>query len=172
MADEIFDIVDEEGIVIGSATRAECHGNPALLHCVAHVLVFRSDGRLILQQRSMAKDLYPGLWDTSVGGHFVPGEQPVQAACRELAEELGIARAPLRFLYRYVWRTDIESELVFTYKAMYVGPLRPDPAEVAAVREWTAAEINASLGSGLFTTSFEHEWSWYNRYVKQAPDRW
>lgn len=169
---EVFDIVNEEGVVIGSATRAECHGNPDLLHCVAHVLVFRTNGRLILQRRSLTKDLYPGLWDTSVGGHFLPGEQPVQAACREMAEELGIARAPLRFLYRYIWRGEHESELVFTYKAMYAGLLQPCPVEVAEAREWSSAEIESQLGSGLFTPSFEHEWSWYSRYAKQFPDRW
>ena len=36
---EYFDIYDETGNHIGTALRSECHGNPALIHCTAHVAV-------------------------------------------------------------------------------------------------------------------------------------
>ncbi len=35
---EFFEIVDENDQVIGTALRSECHGNPKLVHRVAHVL--------------------------------------------------------------------------------------------------------------------------------------
>ena len=66
---EIFDIVDENDRVIGQAPRSECHGNPALVHRVAHVLVFNSRGELLLQKRSQAKDIQPGKWDTILGAY-------------------------------------------------------------------------------------------------------
>ena len=40
--EEIFPIVDEEGRVIGSATRGECHSGSHLLHPVVHLHVFNS----------------------------------------------------------------------------------------------------------------------------------
>jgi len=49
---ERFDIVDEDGNVIGSALRRECHGNPALLHRVIHVVIVNGRGDLLLQKRS------------------------------------------------------------------------------------------------------------------------
>ena len=99
--EEIFWVVDEADKVIGTATRRECHGNPRLIHRVAHVLVFTSSGDLWLQKRSLAKDIQPGKWDTSVGGHLKPGEDYQAAAYRELAEELGICGVELTFLYKY-----------------------------------------------------------------------
>ena len=38
---ERFPIVDEEGRVIGSATRGECHNGSKLLHPVVHLHVFK-----------------------------------------------------------------------------------------------------------------------------------
>ena len=68
--EEIFPIVDESGIVIGSASRKDCHSGTFLLHPVVHLHVFDKRGRLFLQHRSLLKDIQPGKWDTSVGGHI------------------------------------------------------------------------------------------------------
>lgn len=66
---EIFPLVNEEGVVIGKATRQECHSGSFLLHPVVHLHVFNSRGQLYLQKRALNKDIQPGKWDTSVGGH-------------------------------------------------------------------------------------------------------
>jgi isopentenyldiphosphate isomerase len=157
-ADELFDIVSEDGEIIGRAPRAHCHGDPSLLHRVAHVLLFRSNGDLVLQYRPAWKDIQPDTWDSSVGGHFDLGESPDEAAARELREELGLCDIALTFRYRYVWRSAVESELVYTYTAIHDGPLDPDPHEVPEARDWTPAQIDAALGSGRLTPNFEVEW--------------
>ena len=72
---EYLDIFDETGKKVGCALRSECHGNPSLLHRTSHVVVFHpEDGKLLLQKRTMNKDIQPGKWDTAVGGHLAPGE--------------------------------------------------------------------------------------------------
>jgi isopentenyldiphosphate isomerase len=158
MTEEIFEIVNEAGEVIGTAPRSECHGNPDLLHRVAHVLVFNLEGKLCLQLRPEHKDVQPNKWDTSVGGHVDPGESPLEAAHREMAEELGI-EAELTFIYSYIWRSTIESELVNSYKCIYGGELKPNAYELADCRWWTASEIDDALGGECFTENFELEWS-------------
>jgi isopentenyl-diphosphate delta-isomerase type 1 len=155
---EVFDIVDENDRVIGQAPRAECHGNPALVHRVAHVLVFDRHDRLLLQKRAMTKDIQPGRWDTSVGGHLDPGESYLEAACREMREELGIEGVPLTWLYSSKIRNEIESENVSTYLARYDGEVHFAVEEIDEVRFWTAKEIDAALGTGVFTPNFEEEW--------------
>ena len=160
---EIFDIVTEEGIVIGQAPRSECHGNPALMHRVVHVCVWKSEGSLVLQLRHPDKDIQPNKWDLSVGGHLALGEAPETAARREAREELGIDTGTLKFLYRYVWRTPIESELVYTYSIVHNGPFIIDPGEISAIRPWSPQEINRALGSGKLTPNFEHEWRMINK---------
>ena len=74
-SDELFPIVDNDGNVIGEELRSVCHnGKSMLLHPVVHLHVLNSSGELFLQKRSMNKDIQPGKWDTSVGGHVDPGE--------------------------------------------------------------------------------------------------
>lgn len=170
---EMFEIVDEQDRVIGIAPRSECHGNPALVHRVAHVLVFRPGGELLLQKRSRYKDIQPGKWDTSVGGHLDSGEDYQSAAIREMREELGLGGVPLTFLYKSRIRNEIESENVATYLALHEGAIRFAAEEIEAVRFWRRAEIDAALGSGLFTPNFEMEWrlflDWCRRRVEGAP---
>ena len=57
---EKFPIVDEEGHVLGSATRGECHSGSKLLHPVVHLHVFNSKGEVYLQRRPDWKDIQPG----------------------------------------------------------------------------------------------------------------
>jgi isopentenyldiphosphate isomerase len=168
MTDEAFPLVDESGNVIGSALRSEVHGNPALLHPVVHCLVTDREGRLLLQLRSKAKDIQPGKWDTSVGGHVGLGESIETAVHREIGEEIGLdaASAPIRFLYRYVMRNDVESELVHTYACQSEGPFVRQESEVDELRFWTRAEIEAAIGTALFTPNFEDEYERFCRVIR------
>jgi isopentenyl-diphosphate delta-isomerase type 1 len=164
-----FEIVDEKDQVIGLATRRECHGNPDLVHRVAHVLVVNRDGQLLLQKRSMTKDVQPGRWDTSVGGHLDPGEGYRAAALREMREELGIADVPIEFLYYSQIRNDFESENIATFLTCYNGEICFDPGEIDAVRFFSAEEISLRLGEGFFTPNFEEEWLLYNSWCQTHP---
>ncbi|NJC87344.1 MAG: NUDIX domain-containing protein [Desulfuromonas sp.] len=168
---ELFEIVDDDDNVIGTAPRSECHGNPALIHRVVHVLVVNGKGDMLLQKRSLHKDIQPGKWDTSVGGHLVPGESYHEAASREMGEELGLTGLPLTFLYKSKIRNAIESENIATFLTRYDGDVRWDEHEITAVRFWGADEIEAALGKEVFTPNFEEEWALYQsfqrRYVKE-----
>lgn len=161
--DEIFDVVDEQGRPVGRARRGECHGNPALIHPAVHVFVFDRGSRLLLQRRSLAKDVQPGRWDTSVGGHLHPGEDPLAGAAREMLEELGIGGVTLHFSHAYLWRSTRETEFVRAYVTVCEGPFVFDPGEVAEGRFWTAEDIRGHTGRGLFTPNFEHELGWLAR---------
>jgi len=155
--DEWFDIVTPEGRVIGKAPRTVCHGNPDLLHPVVHLHVFNAKGELWLQQRAATKDIQPGKWDTSVGGHVSSGEPVEQALQREIREELGIERVAHKPIYRYVMRNNVESELVHTYQGFHNGPFQWPVAEIQSGRFWKIKEIEKNLGKGVFTPNFEQE---------------
>ncbi|MBF0567165.1 MAG: NUDIX domain-containing protein [Nitrospirae bacterium] len=159
----MLDIVNAEGRVIGSARRCEAHGNNCLLHRVVHLFVFDDRGRLLLQKRSMNKDVAAGKWDTSVGGHVNCGESVSDALIREMGEELGITVpvAP-RFLYTYVHSNDHESELVYSYSLVYTGEIKFAKAEIDEIRYWEMEEIRQLLGSGTYSDNFEHE---FNNYL-------
>ena len=154
---EIFPVVDEEGRVIGSATRGECHGGSGLLHPVVHLHVFNSAGEVYLQKRPAWKDIQPDKWDTAVGGHIDYGEKPEDALRREVREELGITDFMPEFVAKYVFESSRERELVYVHRCIYDGPIQPSSAELDGGRFWSMQEIRDAIGKEVLTPNFESE---------------
>ena len=165
-SEEHLEIVNQDGEVIGLAPRAEVHSNPSLMHRVVHVLVFDSKGRLLLQKRSLSKDVAPGMWDTSVGGHVGIGEELSFSAMREMEEELGISGCAMEYLYSYTHQGRCETELVTTYRCVYNGDITFNKAEIDEVRFWSLEEIMSAIGKGVLSAHFEDE---IRTYLGQTP---
>jgi isopentenyl-diphosphate Delta-isomerase len=122
------------------------------------VSVFVTDGdRILIQRRALAKYHTPGLWANTCCTHPRWGEELAACAVRRLGEELGIAGLAPEPTGRVEYRADVgggmvEHELVdvFLAHAPHGIDVRPDPAEVMAVR-WVGltaliAEITAAPG--------------------------
>ena len=158
---EMFPLVDDEGNIVGAASRGECHNGSKLLHPVVHLHLFNSRGELYLQRRPLWKDIQPGKWDTAVGGHVDYGETVEVALCREAREELGIEVEAPTPLLTYIFQSAIEREQVNSF-AIFVNPatthFTPAPDEVDEGRFWTLDDIEASIGTGIFTPNFEQEY--------------
>ncbi len=167
---ELLDILDENGVVTGSARRSVCHSGTFLLHAVVHVLVFDTAGRLFLQKRSMSKDIEPGKWDTSVGGHIMSGETTEEALQRETTEELGIFPPVFERLYTHISLNEFEREFVYSFRCVWDGDIHFEENEIDEVKPFTVSEISALLGSGFFTSSFEEEWRIYRLRAGQEKD--
>lgn len=156
---EDFPVVDEDGNVIGRATRKFCHGGSMALHAVVHLHILSKDGRLYLQKRSMKKDIAPGRWDTSVGGHIDYGEHVKDALAREAREELGVHIENINPipLFSYIWQSKVEREVVNAFAITYEGEITPDHDEVDEGRFWAKEELQNSLGKDVFTQQFEQQ---------------
>ena len=142
MSGELIDIYNSAGEKTGTVERSKAHGDNTLLHRAAHVFVFSSDGRLLLQKRAVTKRIQPGKWDASVGGHLGAGEDYLTGARRELAEELGMPETTeLEQLFDVEIRNEIESEDARVYKAVSDGPFDFQKEEIDEVRFFTPEEL-------------------------------
>ena len=168
--EEWFDLVTPDGKVVGKAPRSAVHGNPDLLHPVVHLHVFNNNGQLYLQKRADDKEVQPGKWDTSVGGHIMHGEDIFSALKREAEEELGIKNAVFIPLYRYVMRNEYESELVYSYQTHYKGSIRINRSEISFGRYWRIQEIEHNLGREIFTPNFEQEFTMLKKVLLNHKD--
>ena len=91
--EELFDICTEDGIPTGETVARSVAHRDGIRHRTVHIWITRMhEGRkqVLLQKRSMNKDSFPGLYDTSSAGHMQAGCEPLESAARELHEELGI----------------------------------------------------------------------------------
>lgn len=156
--DELFPVVDEDGNEISIAPRSLCHdGKSKLLHPVVHLHLFNCAGDLFLQKRAMTKDLLPGKWDTSVGGHISPGESVEEALKRETMEELGLRKFKFQFIKKYIWESSRERELVYSFTGTSREALAINKEEIDDGRYWTMLKIKSNIGKNLFTPNFEYE---------------
>lgn len=155
MQEEIFPLVDEQGNVIGQATRSQCHSGSKLLHPVIHLHVFNEAGKLYMQKRSATKDIQPNKWDSSVGGHIDLNETPQQAALREAGEEIGLKDLTIHYIDKYIIETDVERELTYCFYTKTNQIPKVDMKEVSDGRFWDISEINEQLGTNIFTPNFE-----------------
>lgn len=87
---EIWDAYKKDGNLAGCDL---IRGEPipdGFCHLVCEVLVKHTDGSYLLMQRDFNKEDYPGMFEATSGGSALKGENPVNAAIRELKEETGI----------------------------------------------------------------------------------
>lgn len=164
---EMLDICDEEGFPVGKTVERTVAHSKGILHRTAHVWIIRVvNGRtqVLLQKRSMDKDSYPGMYDTSSAGHIPAGMEPLDSALRELEEELGI-RARAEELTRIgSFRTEYEENFygetfhdnemirIFLYREpVDISTLTLQKAEVEEVRWFDLEEVYEEAQKGSET---------------------
>lgn len=140
--DELFDVVDENDQVTGQAPRREVHAR-GWRHRAVHLLVANRAGRVFLHQRSMQKDLFPGVWDSSAAGHVGAGEDYDSTAVRELGEEIGCRpERPPQPLFKIEARSETGQEFVWVYRVEAEGPFVLQEEEIKRGDWFTVEQID------------------------------
>jgi len=144
--EEEFIVVDKQDTILGYKTRYECHHDKSLIHRTVGVLVFNDKGQLLLQKRSMTKDMEPGKWGISSAGHVARGQTDEEAVHRELQEELGVD-FPVTFWKKFISEEPNETERDVIYKGIFNGPFHPNAEEVAEVQFFEIRELMFKIAS-------------------------
>jgi 8-oxo-dGTP pyrophosphatase MutT (NUDIX family) len=108
-----------------------------LRHRAVYIAVVDGAGRLLVHRRSPHKDVWPSWCDIAVGGVVGTGESYLEAAHRELAEEIGVGAETLEELDQGESRAyddDQVSLMARCYVVTSSGPFTFDDGEV--VEAW------------------------------------
>ena len=178
MMEERCILVDTNDTSVGSESKLACHYGDGLLHRAFSVLIFDSEDRLLVQQRSPEKITFPGIWANTCCSHplDIEGENddPVQgcinAAIRKLPQELGISNEVANslifkhigsFQYKCRWNDDwVENEvdhvLVARVDSMEVSPNENEISDYI----WADSEEIARImqGSGRWESELVAPW--------------
>lgn len=173
-------LVDEHDNEVGVLSKAACHAGDGVLHRAFSVFLFDAEDRLLLQQRSESKPLWPLYWSNSCCSHPREGETLETAAERRLDQELGV-RSSLQFLYKFEYHArfgDVgaEHELCHVFVGRFDGQANANATEIAATRLADAATIDAELAQTpeRFTPWSKLEWTHIRRWLDDggaAPPR-
>ncbi len=132
--DELCDIYD----VLGRPTGRTCLRRAPMaagdFQLGATVWIFNRKNEFLMQQRAMSKRIRPGIW-ASHGGAAQSGESSVDAALREVREELGLTLVPekLEFLGRMITLEHWINDYYFYRTDVDLSTLTLQKEEVAAV---------------------------------------
>ncbi len=111
--------------------------------CGCSVIIYNSNGQVLIAQRSATKKTYPLRWE-NIGGHLEPGETPEACIRRETREEIGCVLWDLQY-FKTIERTAGSDRIVlhvFTGTIGNVEELCLQSAEIAQVKWVTRAELN------------------------------
>lgn len=136
-------LVDEQNNVLGYVGKLEAH-KKGLLHRAISIIIFNSQGEMLIQQRGLKKYHWAGIWSNACCSHPRKDEPFKQAAERRLFEELCF-KTPLKEEFHFIYKafdapsglTEYEYDTVFT--GTYDAPFNFNEDEIQAV-EWLSMD--------------------------------
>ncbi len=87
---EWIDVLDKDRKPTGKTVQRGEKLGAGEYRLVVHICIFNDKGQMLMQKRQSFKNGWPGMWDVTVGGGALAGENSRQAAHRELLEEIGV----------------------------------------------------------------------------------
>lgn len=162
-SDELI-LVDRRNRIRGYRSKEACHDGEGILHRAFSIFLIDEQGRVLLQQRSVTKRLWPLFWSNTCCSHPRRGETMETATHRRLKEELRVD-APLRYLFRFPYHARFgtegsERELCSVYLGTLSGTPKPVRSEIA---DWkwiapTALDRDLRKHADRYTPWFLLEW--------------
>ena len=163
--DEQLILVDSDDNEIGYSSKSECHKDLGLLHRAFSIFLFNSTGELLIQKRSIKKELWGQYWSNSCCSHPRKGEDLHEAAIRRVHQELSI-ECSLNFLYKFQYQENYsdsgsEHELCSVFYGLYDGTINCNENEIEDWRMISSTQLNEEIGQSniLYTPWLKLEWA-------------
>lgn len=183
-------LVDESWVDRGAADKLAAHSAGGQRHRAYSAFLFRSDGRLLMQQRAATKYHWPSVWSNTCCGHPASQASALDDAKTRIGEELGLTVRDLTQAaiveYRFTDPATGLTEWEVNHVVFGVTDDEPEPnpdevddyayvdaAELArVVREcgvsaWFGSVFAPLMTSPVFTaTEFAPAWNDWTRHLR------
>ena len=148
---ELWDLYDIDRIRTGQThVRGECVPDERY-HMVVHVVIFNTAGQMLIQQRQPFKAGWSNMWDVTVGGSAVAGDNSRTAAQREVQEEIGLSIDLTGVLPKLTIPFSCGFDDVYTLVMdVDLDTLTLQESEVQAVRWADEMQIHRMIEEGTF----------------------
>ena len=163
-------LVNARDKIIGYENREKCHQGEGLLHRAFSIFIFNDERQLLVQRRSVEKELWPLYWSNSMCSHPCKGESYEEAAMRRLKEELGF-ETPLQLLFKFQYEARFknigsENELCSVYIGRTNGIVQANQNEISEWKYMDLGELNKAIVAQphLYTPWFKMEWERIQMY--------
>ncbi len=148
---ELWDVYDKERKKTGKIIQRGGAFASDEYHLVVHVCIFNSKDEMLIQQRQPFKEGWSNMWDLTVGGSAIQGENSQMAAERELFEEIGL-KLDLHNIMPYItinteWCFD---DIYLIQKDIDIDSLKLQYEEVQQVKWANSYEIFKMIDNGIF----------------------
>ena len=155
---ELVVLVNEKDEVLGYKEKLEAH-QQGILHRAISVIIFNSKGEMLIQQRSLKKYHWAGIWSNTCCSHPRKEETYQAAAERRLYEELGF-RTPLTEAFHFIYKafdapsglTEHEYDTVFT--GIYNEQFQFNKDEIEAIEWISVADLEKDITANPDKYSF------------------
>ena len=148
---ELWDLYDRDRIPTGEIHQRGTPLPQGRYHMGVHVVIFNTRGEMLIQQRQPFKEGWPNLWDVTVGGSAVAGDNSRTAAERESMEEIGLRIDLSREQPKLTIPFDVGFDDVYTLTMdVDLASLTLQESEVQSVRWASEEEVLAMLADGRF----------------------
>ncbi len=148
--DDIIVMVNEANEPYATERKHVAHHAATKLHRAFSIFLFNSRGELMLQQRALSKQTWPGTWSNSCCGHVMLHESVANAAVRRLRFELGISGVELTNAlpeFRYIAEKDgiVENEICPVFVGFTDKHPKPNRDEVESTKNVAWQEFLADI---------------------------
>jgi isopentenyldiphosphate isomerase len=160
--DMILDLVNQADIPVGVIRRQDVFAKRAGFR-VAHILIFNSQGQLLLQRLAHTRKRNPGAWGSSVACYLFASESYQAAARRRAKEELGVAEPPPTFLGKTEMIDDGCLKFISVFTMKNDGPFAVDRSHIDEIEFVPTFRIEKMIerGTRQFTPTFLHVFRYY-----------
>jgi isopentenyldiphosphate isomerase len=153
---ELLYHVKKDDSVVGSVERSVAHRDQ-ILHRSGMIFLSRSDGKILLQHRSLTRARFAGCLDSSTSFHVAFGETYEQAAARELKEETGVLAQPI-YLGKFSYHVPPENEIVAVFLCKCDDAITTDQAESSGASFHTRDEVDRMAASDVAARRLREGW--------------